>query len=363
MLTGKKKSIHTMMTSLLCITILLLSAGMFAACGKGAGNGPQDSSAGGKEKASVSLKEALAGGESADTGSTEGNGTDGDNTDAPKTPILLFRDDAGAAKLAADMEAGRIPAECRAMYDEMGSRPEVTVTDPETITELYNRFSKMTVGAPSNISITDCYHYISFLLQDGTQVGWSFEGTGILCVGQENYEVKDEGNLWFVVRGLQEEAMGYEETVDGPEPDPAGTDTPGTENGQPDETAGTDAAGDGSGQTGEAGDFDVSHPKWNWINWDADGDGTEEELEFTFHDLGDEAPGYIEITLYAGAEELDNMIDRAYGLNRIFAKEDAEGPYLQIYYAMGDFYSHDAEGECILRLRDGELAVIQEDQP
>ena len=107
----------------------------------------------------------------------------------------------------------------------------------------------------------------------------------------------------------------------------------------------------------EPGDFDVSGPKWNWINWDADGDGTEEEIEFEYEDLGDEAPSYIAVTLYKGGEEIEGMIDRAYGLNRIFAKEDADGPYLEIDYDMGDYYSHDAEGHCTLRLIDGELVI------
>ena len=108
------------------------------------------------------------------------------------------------------------------------------------------------------------------------------------------------------------------------------------------------------------GDFDVSNPKWNSINWDADGDGTEEELFFEYHDNGDEAPSLIEVTLYLKNDELQTMIDRAYGLNWILAKEDAEGPYLQIGYAMGDYYSHDAEGQCILRLTDDALALSEE---
>ena len=107
----------------------------------------------------------------------------------------------------------------------------------------------------------------------------------------------------------------------------------------------------------DPGDFDVSDPKWNWINWDADGDGTEEEIEFEYEDQGDEAPSFIAVTLYKGSDEIEGLIDRAYGLNRIFAKEDADGPYLEIYYEMGDYYSHDAEGQCTLRLVDGELGI------
>lgn len=106
--------------------------------------------------------------------------------------------------------------------------------------------------------------------------------------------------------------------------------------------------------------FDVSGPKQNWIDWDADGDGVKEELLFEYHDNGDEAPSVIEITLYREEVRLQAVIDRAYGLNSILAKEDAEGPYLLIGYAMGDYYSHDAEGQCILRFADGDLVLLYE---
>lgn len=106
-----------------------------------------------------------------------------------------------------------------------------------------------------------------------------------------------------------------------------------------------------------AEEFDVSHPKWNEIEWDADGDGTKEEVEFEYEDLGDEAPSYILVTLYAGNKEMETMIDRAYGLNRITAEEDEEGPFLLIEYDIGDYYSHDAAARCILRLRGRELIL------
>ena len=109
------------------------------------------------------------------------------------------------------------------------------------------------------------------------------------------------------------------------------------------------------------GDFDVSDPKWNQINWDADGDGAEEELLFEYLDNGDEAPRVITITLYRNGGVLETEIDRAYGLSRVLAGENAQGPYLQIDYAMGDYYAHDAEGRCILRLLDGELILTGED--
>ena len=109
--------------------------------------------------------------------------------------------------------------------------------------------------------------------------------------------------------------------------------------------------------TGRAGDFDIPNPAQGFIAWDADGDGAEEELHFCFHDQGDEAPGYIEFTLYTNQGEQEALLDRAYGINRIFSENDGEGPYLEIRYAMGDYYSHDTESTCTLRLRDGALVL------
>ena len=128
----------------------------------------------------------------------------------PEKSILWFQDNEGGKKLMEAMNDGNIPQECNVLYDEMGSRPEVTVTDVETITDLYNRLALMSVGEKSDMSITDSYHHIRFTLQDGTTVGWSFEGKDLLNIGTENYDVKDEGNLWLAVRQLQEKAMGNE---------------------------------------------------------------------------------------------------------------------------------------------------------
>ena len=137
----------------------------------------------------------------------------------PEKSILWFQNNEGAKKLMEDMNDGNIPQECNVLYDEMGSRPEVTVTDAKTITDLYNRLALMSVGEKSQMSITDNYHHIRFTLQDGTTVGWSFEGKDLLNIGTENYDVKDEGNLWSAVRQLQEKAMGNEEATDKEEPD------------------------------------------------------------------------------------------------------------------------------------------------
>ena len=139
-----------------------------------------------------------------------GGGTE-QTGDIPSDSILYFQNDEDAAKLMKEMEAGNIPAECRAMYDEMGARPEVVMTDPDQIKEAYNRLSQMTIGGPTDYSITDCYHYIFFKLQDGTTVGWRFESANYLCWGSQNYEVTNAGSIWSMVKELQDQMIGAEQ--------------------------------------------------------------------------------------------------------------------------------------------------------
>ncbi|MBQ6395467.1 MAG: hypothetical protein IJH87_03900, partial [Atopobiaceae bacterium] len=92
-------------------------------------------------------------------------------------PILEFCDDDGTRQLVSDMESGRIPLSCNVLFDQGGGLPDVTITDPETITEIYELLSGVSVGLESPMSITDSYHHVIFTLQDGTTVGWGFEGT------------------------------------------------------------------------------------------------------------------------------------------------------------------------------------------
>lgn len=122
----------------------------------------------------------------------------------PADSILLFNNDKRAAKLKSDMDEGKVPSQCDALFDAMGSRPSVIVTDPETITELYRRLSQMTIGPASQMSVTDAYHRIAFTLQDGTKVGWNFETEAYLCGTTTNYEAHDNADLWGYVSELQE---------------------------------------------------------------------------------------------------------------------------------------------------------------
>lgn len=117
--------------------------------------------------------------------------------------IFTLSDPTTAEKLYADMNAGRIPTSCNVLYDEMGGRPVVDVTDPKTITRLFELASQIKVVGETNISVTDSYHHFYFTLQDGSAIGFSFEGAGIVYMGRTNYEVSGDGALWSYVRELQ----------------------------------------------------------------------------------------------------------------------------------------------------------------
>ncbi|MDO5107050.1 MAG: hypothetical protein Q4D39_02105 [Coriobacteriaceae bacterium] len=93
-----------------------------------------------------------------------------------------------------------------------------------------------------------------------------------------------------------------------------------------------------------------------FFSWDGDGDGVEETYEVDFHDLGDEAPSFIEI-VQVEDPALTTFLDRAYGIELIQALEDEHGPYLRIDYLQGDFYAHDDVATCYLRIVDGTIAL------
>lgn len=125
----------------------------------------------------------------------------------PDTSVLLLGNDSAVETLMADMEAGNLPTEANVLYDAMGSRPDVKVTDAETIKELYRRLTQMTVDGETDMSVTDAYHHIYFSLADGTQVGYSFEGEDILVWQGKNYTITDRGGLFPYIFRLQDEQM------------------------------------------------------------------------------------------------------------------------------------------------------------
>lgn len=109
---------------------------------------------------------------------------------------------------------------------------------------------------------------------------------------------------------------------------------------------------------GGTGDFAIDNPTWFWIKWDADGDGTEEDVEFRYYDNGDEAPSVIEVTIYKGNDQITGYMDRAYGINKIYSKKGDDGPYLYIFYDQGDYYNT-APAECTLELNGDKIDITE----
>lgn len=140
--------------------------------------------------------------------------------DVASDSILAFDNNENSAKLIEDMAAGRTPAECTVLYDQMGALPSVTVKDSKTIQQVYEALAKVTVVGETQYSMTDNYHSVSFKLQDGTSMGFNFEGEAILARGKTNYAIMNAGPLWALIRSLQAEKVGgerfYAITLDDP---------------------------------------------------------------------------------------------------------------------------------------------------
>lgn len=148
---------------------------------------------------------------------TDGTGNDG--TGKPKTQddgtlLGLYSDDEGVAKLVADMEDGDVPKSCDLLYDQMGANPSLTITDPKIVREVYELVQGIEVSPDAEaMSVTDSYHHVYFTLQDGTRVGWSFEGMGCVRRGKDVIPVVGDGNLWAYAIKLYKQ--GYKETDGG----------------------------------------------------------------------------------------------------------------------------------------------------
>ena len=128
--------------------------------------------------------------------------------------------------------------------------------------------------------------------------------------------------------------------------------------GEPESGSSVSAADSTSAEENDTngGDFTLTGKKWEWVYWDGDKDGEEEQISFEYVDNGDEAESFILVTLEVGGSS-EAYIDRARRIVRIFDKEDEEGPYLLVEYNYENVLSEKADRECIVRLRKGEVVV------
>lgn len=142
------------------------------------------------------------------TGTKDGKGT---------ALLTYLADDEKVAKLVSDMEDGKVPKQCDMLYDQMGANPEVTVTDPDDVSEAYRLVERIKVDPDTQaMPVTDSYHHVYFTLQDGTRVGWSFDGAGVIDRGRESLAVTGDDALWaHVIQLQQEQADGNGDTGNG----------------------------------------------------------------------------------------------------------------------------------------------------
>lgn len=381
-------------------------------------------------------------------------------TDIPEDSILLFQDNEGGAKLIEDMTAGRACVSCTALYDQMGSLPDVTVTDEGQIIALYNYLAHARVSDNEGEYVTDCYHFISFELQDGTHVTYRFEDTNLVW-GPTNYEVVDIEPLWSMVRDLQDAITGENANKAPQSMSPYGLSGVVTMADYMRERytsyeafdQGIQSEGNvpqslrlfASGETvGYAYDAETITAFWNALSalrinldepvytpyedgyvsfsfdsgkelivfsfstselaqfakdelypiqdpaavdalveeltslvkdykpaagdelvlvedgyyaWDANDDGSLDRIELTYVDNGDEAPSVIVMHIQGKGVDATGVLERTYQVQSLVGDVDAEGPYLLVTYDAGDYYSHDWQAQCIVRLAGSELAV------
>ena len=78
---------------------------------------------------------------------------------------------------------------------------EFTTTDPDEMKALWDVLTKIRLGAPTNVSITDWYPLIVFNLDDGMRYGARFEGH-CLTIRRDKYELENADEFWTLTGTL-----------------------------------------------------------------------------------------------------------------------------------------------------------------
>ena len=136
-----------------------------------------------------------------------GQGGDLDDDGTPKigevlkgsNPILVFDKSDGAKQLMTAFDEGTIVS-AEVLYDQMGANEPYQTTDQEEIRTIYKALKNITVTGKSDMSITDSYHYVFFTFEDGSSYGYRFEGTDLLCYGEDNYDISGGEDLFGFMR-------------------------------------------------------------------------------------------------------------------------------------------------------------------
>lgn len=136
-----------------------------------------------------------------------GKGGDLDDDGTPKigdvlkgsSPILVFDQSDGAKQLMTAFDEGTIES-AEVLYDQMGSNTPYQTTDQNEIRTIYKALKNITVTGESEMSVTDSYHYVTFTFEDGSSYGYRFEGTDLLCYGDDNYDISGGDDLFGFMR-------------------------------------------------------------------------------------------------------------------------------------------------------------------
>ena len=156
--------------------------------------------------------------------------------------------------------------------------------------------------------------------------------------------------MTFVLTATVFASCGAKETGEASEPSAGTEESSVTDNSEPAKSEPTSEDGK------NGGDFDVSTPKWVWVEWDGDKDGKDELISFEYIDNGDEAESFILVTLEQD-DKSEAFLDRSRKIVRIFSKEDADGPYLEVECAYKDVPTTVADFVYKVRIKDGAIVA------
>ena len=131
-----------------------------------------------------------------------------------KTPLLMYDKSREAKLLMEAMEDDRVVS-VNLLYDQGGGNGEAESSDPDVIRRAYKAMKNITVleDEEVNVAVTDSYHHVYFTLEDGTKVGYSFEGEDVILIpsgaeagssgsAAEPHLIEGSGGLWKLYREL-----------------------------------------------------------------------------------------------------------------------------------------------------------------
>lgn len=125
-----------------------------------------------------------------------------------KTPLLMYDKSREAKLLMEAMEDDRVVS-VNLLYDQGGGNEAIESSAPDVIRQAYKAMKNITVleDEEVNVAVTDSYHHVYFTLEDGSQIGYSFEGEEIIfihdgTVGGSPHLVSGSGELWSLYNEL-----------------------------------------------------------------------------------------------------------------------------------------------------------------